>query len=100
MALLLAAGCLNPQTTRMPRLNGDPLHDPRKEQASLEYYDPYPSRSLGPDTFSRPQGYNDQRSDTRRIREAQILRSINRDGQRTDPPTPTTQNNYPGVVRD
>lgn len=104
--LLLAAGCLNPQTTRFPDLRlVDPQQHPqsevtRRERLSQEFHDPFPSNDMGPNTFTRPQGHIENRANSRRVQQAQILRNRIQDGYSPDPPGPTTYYNYNSVVRD
>jgi len=93
----LAAGCLNPRYTRLPRLISG---DPRAERADLERHDPFPSRTLGTETFTRPQGHIDQRSDVRRIREEAALRGMNRNPPVTQPFPQSSRKPYPDTVPD
>jgi len=98
-----AAGCVNPQSTRLPSVyGGDPRLDPadqqRVERRDLERHDPFPSATAGPQTFTRPQGHVDQRNDIRRAREEALLRGLNRNGVTTPPSSRSDP--YPDTVRD
>ena len=96
LLLPLLAGCLNPRTTRFPTWY---VGDPRVEQRALERHDPFPSRTMGPETNVRPQGHINQRSDIRRLNEENALRGLD---QRRIPPgsAPTTTDPYPATVRE
>jgi hypothetical protein len=99
-----ATGCLNPQTTRLPSLtSGDPrIADPqerdRAERRDLERHDPFPSNSAGPQTFTRPRGHVEERTDIRRIREEAMLRGMNRNGVDSQPSSKLDP--YPDTVRE
>lgn len=83
--------------------------DPREERPRAERHDPFPSAELGPDTYTRPQSFTQPRSDVRRIREEEAHRQLFSNqppgyppGQ-SGPPVqtgPSSQNTYPGVVRE
>jgi hypothetical protein len=99
-----AAGCLNPRTTRLPTVAGaDPRFEPRVQQQvegrSLERHDPFPSESAGPQTFTRPRSYLDDRSNIRRTREEALLRGMDRNGVVAPPPS-SKQEPYPDTVRE
>jgi hypothetical protein len=98
-----ATGCLNPQSTRLPTLyGGDPRLDPRDQQQverrDLERHDPFPSTTAGPQTFTRPRGHVEERTDIRRTKEEALLRGINRDGVTTPPSS--QRDPYPDTVRE
>jgi hypothetical protein len=89
-------GCLNPSSTRMPRFE---TGSPRAEKVGLQQHDPFPSSTAGPDTFSRPRGFNQQRTEIRRIREAELLRGMNREQNLSSPQVPAAELEYPNTVR-
>lgn len=99
-----AAGCVNPRTTRLPSLyGGDPRLSPRDqevvERRDLERHDPFASNSAGPQTFTRPRGHVEERSDIRRTREEALLRGMNRNGVYSPPPS-SQADPYPATVRE
>ena len=62
-AAAAATGC-SPQFTRYPSLG--PLPPERVERASQERFDPFPDDDLGPETFTRPQDYQNERTEQRK----------------------------------
>ncbi|MFN6105659.1 MAG: hypothetical protein ACK5EA_14610 [Planctomycetaceae bacterium] len=66
MAALVLVGCVSSQHTRLPTLG---YNRPDVERKSYEYFDPAPDRDAGP-AIERPRGFETQRSEPRRIREA------------------------------
>lgn len=89
------AGCYNP-SVRLPTWQ---VGDPRVEQRALERHDPFPSRSMGPELYTRPPGYIEQRTDVRRLREENALRGLDRNRIPTGPGA-STNNPYPDAVRE
>lgn len=65
MSLLLLAGCVSSQNTRMPSLA---YGDPRSDRRGYDYHDPYPESRVGP-YVERPSGAERQRSEPRRTME-------------------------------
>ena len=61
-------GCPNPSNTRFPTLAPSP---PALERRSYERHDPFPNENLGPETFTRPREFEEQRTEPRRARESQ-----------------------------
>lgn len=57
------SGCLNSRDTSYPQLQTGP---PTFENRRYQVHDPFPDRSAGPDTMSRPRGYDRQRTEPRR----------------------------------
>jgi hypothetical protein len=94
-ALLLSSGCLTPWNTRFPRLLPTM---PQYERRQAEVQDPYPDKSLGPDTGFRPLEFDQQRSEERQAKDkhqATILRQ-----QYGQPPTGASSAPfYPEAVR-
>jgi hypothetical protein len=66
LAALVLMGCVSSQHTRLPTLG---YNRPDVERKSYEYFDPAPDRNAGP-AIERPRGFETQRSEPRRIREA------------------------------
>lgn len=97
LAAILLSGCVNPMTTRLPTLA---TVDPRVEKRSFERHDPLPSKTAGPETFSRPRGFIEQRSEIRRTRENARLRGLNRDRIPPTPPIRSSELEYPDTVRE
>ncbi len=90
-------GCLNPMTTRLPTLA---TGDPRAEKRSLERFDPFPSTTEGPATYSRPRGFIEQRSEIRRTRENERFRGFNRENVPEGQAIPSAELEYPNTVRE
>jgi hypothetical protein len=91
LALLALAGCPNPANTRFPTLAPRP---PAVERQSFQRHDPFPNENLGPETFTRPREFQEQREEPRRAREAQPVPGV------LVPETlgPPTGANYPDAV--
>ena len=98
-------GCINQWNTRLPQVRNAP---PELEIRDFERNDPFADMELGPETFTRPRGFEQQRTLPRRMRELRDLQAArNREQQQTGgstgvPPTrqlpaPTSMN-YPNVV--
>ena len=68
--LLLTSGCITPYNTQFPSFG---FKHPLVEKRSYEIHDPYPDASLGPDTQSRPRGFDIERREPRRKREQNFL---------------------------
>lgn len=68
--LLFAGGCAG--ETRFLSLNPRPTSTERK---AYEIHDPFPDESAGPETFSRPRGFINPRTDERREFELRTIRS-------------------------
>jgi hypothetical protein len=66
LSTLALMGCVSSQHTRLPTLS---YNRPDVERKSYEYFDPAPDRNAGP-AIERPPGFEIQRSEPRRIREA------------------------------
>ena len=64
--LLLLAGCISPQRTRMPSFA---YGDPNAERRSFELHDPLPERDSGPLAGALPRGFDVQRAEPRRTLE-------------------------------
>ncbi len=93
----LAEGCATPVTTRLPTFA---TGSPNAERKAFERDDPFPSASNGPETYSRPRGFTEQRSEIRSMRENSRFRGFNRDGASPDPGIPSSKLEYPNTVRD
>ncbi|MEX0728853.1 MAG: hypothetical protein WEB58_08205 [Planctomycetaceae bacterium] len=63
LGVCAVSGCLNPMTTRLPTWNAG---SPEAEKKSYEQFDPFPDVNAGPNTYSRPRGYTQQREPSRR----------------------------------
>lgn len=70
------AGCYQQAGTRYPTLGH---RSPYVERKSYEFHDPFPAEDLGPNTFSRPRGFTDQRTAPRRAKEGRVLQGLNSD---------------------
>jgi hypothetical protein len=96
LLLAIVGGCTQPLYSGPSLINSrDPVADRRR----FERYDPLPAEDLGPETYSRPRGFEDQRSHTRRAAEGRALLGVPTPDT-APPPTPTSQYQYPGVVRE
>ncbi|MCH8829708.1 MAG: hypothetical protein IID45_09045 [Planctomycetes bacterium] len=95
LSAVLLSGCLNPARTRLPALQ---TGSPQAERKALERHDPFPSNTAGPDTFVRPRGFTEQRTQSRQIREDEVWKQRRRDRQ-IQPGAPSSQREYPQSVR-
>ena len=68
--LLLTTGCITPYNTKFPSFG---FKNSLVEKRSYEIHDPYPDASLGPDTQTRPRGFDIERREPRRKREQNFL---------------------------
>ncbi|MEZ6058333.1 MAG: hypothetical protein R3C01_16660 [Planctomycetaceae bacterium] len=66
-------GCITPQNTRFPSPHFRPTS---VERAAAQIYDPFPDRSIGPDTGFRPRDFNQQRSDVMRAKQRSHLSGL------------------------
>ena len=73
-ALLLAAGCLNPNTTSRSTLQAEPIE---LQKARLQVHDPFPRSDLGPGESLRPRDYAEPRGQTRSLKERTYGASLN-----------------------
>jgi hypothetical protein len=73
IAIACLAGCPTPDNTRFPTLAPRP---PAIERQSYQRHDPYPNENLGPETFTRPREFREQREEPRRVREGQPLPGV------------------------
>lgn len=84
-----ATGCVNPGRTQLPTVAPGP---PAAERRSLERFDPYPDRTLGPETFTRPSEFRQGRAPQRQAAENRLLQGT---------PTPAAPPGYStGAYRD
>ncbi|GAB4145881.1 MAG: hypothetical protein Tsb009_18210 [Planctomycetaceae bacterium] len=101
VGIVFPSGCLSPDTTRLPRWE---TGSPRAEKAGLQFFDPFPSRTAAPDTFSRPRGFIDNRTEIRRTREAEAKRRLQQQLQQQQGPTLPSQSSslfeYSETVRE
>lgn len=88
-------GCLNPMTTRLPEIAP---RDTRVELRSLARHDPFPDPDLGPDTFARPRGFENERPQPRRLYEERLLQGQQPEFARPMPSMPGAAREYPNVV--
>lgn len=90
---LLAGGCSQPLYTGPSFLNS---RSTDVDRARYERFDPLPDETLAPDTFSRPRGYDTQRTRARQAAESRLLPIDSL------PPAQggLSQGPYDGVVRD
>jgi hypothetical protein len=86
---LAVCGCINPFNTRLPTLDTPPAP---VEKRSYSIHDPFPDEVLGPDTMTRPRGFNEPRSETRQALESRALLGLDR-------PSPANSFDYPDAVR-
>ena len=87
---LAFCGCLTPFNTRLPTIDTPPAP---VEKRSYSIHDPFPDEELGPDTMTRPRGFNEPRAEPRKTLESRALLGL-------DPvPAPPNSFNYPDTVR-
>ncbi len=70
---LSAAGCLNPQTTRLPYWQ---VAWPAAELAAWQQHYPFSDPDVGPDTGAEPRGFERPRSAVRRAAEQRVFDGI------------------------
>jgi hypothetical protein len=87
---IAVCGCINPFNTRLPTVNTPPAP---VEKRSYSIHDPFPDEDLGPDTMTRPRGFNEPRAEPRKILESRALLGLDR------VPAPPNSFNYPDTVR-
>ncbi|MCC7424539.1 MAG: hypothetical protein IT428_30090 [Planctomycetaceae bacterium] len=88
-------GCLNPMTTRLPELAP---RETRSELRSLARHDPFPDPDLGPDTFARPRGFENERPAPRRLYEERLMQGQQPEFAPNMPVAPAASYSYPNVV--
>lgn len=93
----LVGGCVTPMTTRLPTFA---TGSPKAERKMFERDDPFPSATNGPETYARPRGFTDQRTEIRSMRENSRFRGFNRDGASAEPGIPSAKLEYPNTVRE
>jgi len=81
----LAAGCINPYTTRTPQVASRGSEYERRES---QIQDPYPDRNLGPDPGFRPLGFQDQRSEVQLAKDRSYAGFIRTQAVRQPVPMP------------
>jgi len=86
---------MTPLNTRLPRVEPTNKY---VERGSYERQDPFSLEDLGPDTMSRPRGFDEPRNASRRAAEQRTLRGLNPQLTPGVPSAPVTH--YPGVVKD
>src|SRR5262245_31933655 len=90
-------GCFSPRNTELPQLQTGP---PAVENQSYQLHDPFPDRTAGPDTLSRPRGYDRQRTESRQAKENSMPNGVQRgfDPMTPAPGGPPTSWQYPQSV--
>ena len=83
-------GCLTPMNTRLPTLASPPAP---VEKQSYRIHDPFPDEDLGPDTMTRPRGFNEPRAEPRRVLEGRSLLGLDQ------VPAGPSSFDYPDAVR-
>ena len=86
-------GCLNPFNTRFPTVGTAP---PPVEARSYTLHDPFPDEDVGPDTMTRPRGFEEPRAEPRKTLEGRALLGLEPVPNSTIPPSSF---NYPNTVR-
>lgn len=81
-------GCINPYNTRLPTVATPP---PPVEKRSYDIHDPFPDEQLGPETYTRPRGFDEPRAEPRKILEGRSLLGL-------PPGSSTGSFNYPNAV--
>ena len=94
-ALACAGGC-NPRTFRLP--TAGPLPPVRVEGPSQERFDPFADDDLGPETFTRPPDFENNRPEQRRQIGGGVRPAVT-PGQGPLDPFPGLGGRYPNVVR-
>lgn len=89
-------GCLDPRFTRFP----EPFPtDPRMEAMSYRFHDPFPDTSSGPNTYSRPPSFMQQRDPARRSAENRLLQGLKQTPHLATPAPPRAATAYPDAVK-
>ena len=89
-------GCLDPRFVRFP----EPFPiDTRMEAMSYRFHDPFPDTSAGPNTYSRPPSYQQQRAPARRSSENRLLLGLKQRPGMAAPTPPRAANAYPLSVQ-
>ena len=94
--LLLNFGCISPLNTRLPTVES---RHPELEKRSYERHDPFADRLKGPDTQTRPRGFDIQRTEPRRALEDRMLQGSPLENEPPAPRLPRTGWRYPNVVQ-
>ncbi len=89
---LLVGGCSQPLYNGPSFLNS---RSTEVDRVRYQRFDPLPDETLAPDTFSRPRGYDLQRTRARQAAESRMLPI-----QTLPAPDGLSANPYDGVVRD
>lgn len=86
--------------TRVPTIE---WNHPEIERQGYERHDPFPDKYLGPDTLSRPRGYNIQRTESRQLTESmirlQMFNQLHYDPYRPNPRNSPIGSRYPQTVK-
>lgn len=93
-AVLGCCGC-SPYTTRLPTFGFGP---PLAEKRAYERNDPFPNEELGPDTYTRPRGFVEPRTEERKSLEGRILNNVQPESASPYPTPPMTGSDYPDAV--
>lgn len=94
---LLLGGCINARNTRLPTLG---YGDPQSERDSYALHDPLPERESGPAMSIRPNGFDRNRTEPRRVLEQSTPRGLMPGAVVAPPPAPpATTSSYPQTVR-
>jgi hypothetical protein len=90
MIVLVLAGCQNTPETRFLSWFPRPA---AQERRSYDLHDPFPDEQLGPNTFTRPRGFVQPRTEQRKTNDLQFLQAAREFAPRTqafwDPVSPS-----------
>lgn len=92
------SGCITPYNTQFPSFS---FKHPLAEKQAYEIHDPFPDSSMGPDTHTRPRGFDVERREPRRKREQNFLMQMQPELGIPTPAPPATGPTgwkYPDVV--
>ncbi len=92
--MTMSVGCVTPFNTELPQVAPTP---PPIERAKYRLHDPFADEDAGPDTFTRPPSFQEQRAEPRRTLEGRTMLGADPFLGPTLPPP--VSSNYPEAVQ-